>query len=142
MSQYDDYLKTSIGVSATPTQDPLITKVKEVPGDLGALGQSEEMANLAVQAIQQSRGLNIPSQTNCRFRGPRESNKFQLVAQALLWLAAQVKLTMQPIEAEIETKLLNQYPTDDDLASIQHAIAQLKFLEYLKLRSTKIRWFE
>lgn len=140
-TSYNDYLKASIGITALPTQDLPISAVEEIPGDLGQQGVSEELANISVQAVQQSRGLNIPSQSNCRYRGPREAVKFNLLAQAVLWLAAQIKLTLQPIESELETKLNNTYPSDDDIASIRHAIAQLRFLEFLKLKGNNVRWF-
>jgi hypothetical protein len=140
-TSYNDYLKTSIGIAALPTQDQPVLAVDEIPGDLGQLGVSEELANISVQAVQQSRGLNVPSQSNCRYRGPREAVKFNLLAQSVLWLAAQVKLTLQPVEEEIETKLDNIYPSDDDIASVRHAVAQLRFLEFLKLKGSNVRWF-
>lgn len=141
MSSYNDYLKASIGLVALPTQDLPITESKDIPGDLGQIGMSEEMANISVLAIQASRGLNIPSQSNQRYRGPRESNKLNLLAQSVLWLAGQVKLTLQPIDSDILAKMSNNYPTDVNIALIQHVRAQLRFLEFLKLKGSNVRWF-
>lgn len=140
-TSYDEYLKASIGIAAIPIQEALITAVAEIPGDLGCVGLSEEAANFSVQAVQQSRGLNIASTSNCRYRGPRESVKFNLMAQSVLWLASQVKLTLQPVESEIAEKRVNTHPTDEDVALIRHALEQLRFLEYLKLRGNRRKWF-
>jgi len=97
---------------------------------------------LQERAIRLVSGENLLTQYNHRFRGARESNKFNLAIQTLQTQFANSFLTLRSKFSNLENDEAALYPSVTEIAAVQHVREQLKFKEWLKLKDGDVSWFE
>jgi len=97
---------------------------------------------LLTEARRTSASFNGTTPINLRFRGHREANKFNLMLQKLLTICARLFLQLRAIDITLKTRELNDmYPTDTEISELNHIREQLKFKEWMLLKSDDKRWY-
>jgi hypothetical protein len=125
--------------------NPLPDDFEFIPMEPGHLGQREYSTHLQ-ENLNRS---NIESLYNAigfyeqnRYRGVRESFKLNLMHQQVSYLWSWMNNKLRPIENVQVTREMGLYPNENQIAEIYHNLASIQFVEYLRIKSDKVRWFE
>lgn len=86
-------------------------------------------------------GVNLPFRVNHRNRGARESSKFILLGQKLFYIILAFKETLKVGQRKVDDNFDSIYPSNTQIAQIQHCLIQAKFFEELRTRKITTRWF-
>lgn len=124
--------------------DPLVQPraVEDVPGHLGQVPLTAAQAQYIRDAFRNGRDFTEAYHENVRYRGPRESVKFNLAIQTVVRLGALIQSTLAELEETAPTRLTGLYLSETELARLMHAKMQIWFAEYLALKSSNNMWFE
>jgi len=112
----------------------------DVPGDLGTIRQTFSQALFAKECFRSNSSENILVATNHRYRGHRESNKFNLNLQSILCTIVKFSEILRSKDSNLNTRE-RTYPTDDDLSKMNHIREQLRYIEWALLKDTGTKWF-
>lgn len=116
--------------------------IAEIPGDLGTRSRTQSTDLLLKEAYRSNASLNLFRPWNHRYRGHRESNKFNLNIQNLLLVSAQTYRTLRSADEALQAlEMTTLYPPDADITNIYHIHAQLVFKEWMLLKDDNINWF-
>jgi len=115
----------------------------EVGGNLGSSYLSFNTYLLlqeSVRRLSSSIGLRP---LNHRFQGHRESNKFNLWIQKLAAISSSLFITSKSANDTLEaTELDDVYPLDEEIELMQHTNEQIRYKEWLLLRSADNKWYK
>jgi hypothetical protein len=117
------------------------------PGDLGDIQISILGETLQARSLRQIASENLPFFPRFRYRGQRESFKFQLIIQSLSTTAASMYLqlrtkfySLRNSETQIQVQSTTN-PSTSELSQIYHVMEQITFKEWLLIKDTDERWF-
>jgi len=104
-------------------------------------GGSGPGLNLFLPPSRTIAGVNLPFRINHRSRGARESTKFILLGQKLFYIILALTETLKVGQRKVDDNFDSIYPTDAQIAQVQHCLIQVKFFEELRTRKATNRWF-
>lgn len=114
----------------------------EIGGDLGSLYLDNNKFQLLSEARRRSSFFNGISRVNNRYRGHRESGKFNLIIQKFLTISCSLFSTLKPANTSLTTtELADTYPTEEEIQHIQHINIQITYKEWLLMKDDDKRWF-
>jgi hypothetical protein len=94
----------------------------------------------SVRRLSSSIGLRP---VNHRFQGHRESNKFNLWIQKLGAISSSLFITSKAANDTLEaTEIQDVYPLDEEIELMQHTNEQIRYKEWLLLRSPDNKWYK
>lgn len=133
---------SNLGASGSDGEYGSVIIDTEIPGDLGTLYITQNKHLLLSEAFRESALFNGFSNINCRFRGHRESNKLNLIAQKMMTICGSIYLMLKSSNETLEIRELeDMYPTNTEIQNIYHISEQIMFKEYLLLKDDDNRWF-
>lgn len=113
-----------------------------VEGDLGQRFMTLKTYIQSRISIRDTASLVGMQRFNHRFSGHRESHKFLYTIQKVLLDGVSFYKSMRLQENTLKSsEVVDIYPTDTEIAIISHVMEQIRFKEWLLLRSDNIRWF-
>jgi len=119
----------------------------EIAGNLGQRLITNQTADLVQRAYRANSSSNVQRSWNHRYRGQRESFKFNLLMQQVLALSAWSFTVLEPINRSLRTAEFrtgpqrSDTPTSSEYALIYHIRLQQDFKEWLLLRDADVKWF-
>lgn len=116
-------------------------EIPEVTGNLGTRAKSYDGIELLATARRSGAYSDVYWAERSRYRGRRESGKFNLLIQYVLDFATR---TGRSVRASRDAMLANNTTvalTDAEIANVQHVRQQIRFKEWLLLRPDDARWF-
>lgn len=116
--------------------------IPEIPGDLGCLEATPNDQYIRYRVQVEGTSENVGFFEQNRYRGVRESFKFNLLVQQLIFLWGLVEAKFSPLENLMETKEDALYPTDDQVAALYRCRTQVEYAEYRILKSAKNLWWD
>ena len=117
---------------------PPSTETEPFPG-LTTDGSLQPLLEKAVEL--ESLG-NYLTPLNYRYRGPRESQKFNLMIQQITAVSAFFLPLMRSAEGLLKScERSLTVPTNSEIAVFYHIREQLRFKEYLLLKDSSVNWF-
>ena len=123
-----------------PGSEP--TEIIGDPRDLGTIERTLERVLDLREARRDNSLQNLGVWENHRYRGPRESYKFNLLLQNIVALGGYVDQSIRGFEAVADSINRQTYETDENLSNLYHLQRQVEFEEFLLSRSSGVQWFE
>lgn len=115
---------------------------EETEGDLGSAYMDLNRYLLLAESKRENSSFNGVSHVNHRYRGHRESNKFNLMMQKVVTICASLFLSLRAANQILKTRELDDmYPTDTEIAELYHTRVQITFKEWQLLKDDDKRWF-
>jgi hypothetical protein len=115
---------------------------EEIAGDLGETYLNLNRHLLLSEARRDSAAFNGISHVNHRYRGHRESNKFNLMMQKVVTICNALFFPLRAANQILKTRELDDmYPTDTEIAELYHTSVQIMFKEWQLLKDDDKRWF-
>lgn len=115
---------------------------EDIPGDLGTLYLDKNKFLLLRESLRENASYSGVPDVNIRYRGHRESNKFNLVIQRLVTVCAYFYLELRSCNVVLTTRELDDmYPTDTEVSCIYHVQSQISFKEWMLLKDDNKRWY-
>ena len=114
----------------------------EVPGDLGNLESELSYKVLMEKALLLLAMSDTLKPINHRYRGHRESTKFNFYQQKILCICGALSNLIRTKFNNLYTVELTQlYPTDSEISQLYHIREQMKFREWSLLKDQSSKWF-
>ena len=139
--QSSTYSAPGVDIPPQTTVDSIPDQM-EIPGDLGQRYISGEDQIRLAKAYRTVYADNLLYPRNMRYRGHRESAKFNLTLQCTLTKCAEMFLNLKGYDTRLAVSEYKVVVTDTEIANIYHIGEQLAFQEWFKLRDLNTRWFE
>jgi hypothetical protein len=115
---------------------------EETSGDLGTAYLDLNRYLLLAESKRENSDFNDVSHVNHRYRGHRESNKFNLIMQKVVTVCARLFLSLRSANQVLKVREMDDmYPTDTEIAELYHTRIQIVFKEWQLLKDDDKRWF-
>jgi len=129
---------TSVGIGV-PGGSVVI--VSHLDGDLGSTEVTVNTFLLRKEASKRLSNQVTPLTFNHRFRGHRESNKFNHFIQSILLTCVNLAQSLYNWDVRLKVSEASLYPTGAELAYLNHIADQISFKEWLLLKDVDRRWY-
>ena len=109
--------------------------------DLSNRNRTIERSRLLFKANRENASENLFTRQNHRFRGNRESYKFNLAMNRFLAVQVNTLLTLKNSKVIAQNNELSVYPTYTEMRYFYAARSRCRFAEYQILKSADQKWF-
>lgn len=114
--------------------------LSEIPGDLGRLYLNLNRFLLLAESRRKTPETNFYP-LNHRFRGHRESHKFNLLLQKLITLCVSMYETLRNSNIDLKAIESSPYPSNTEVMEYYHITQQIRFKEWLLTKDEDKKWY-
>jgi hypothetical protein len=129
------------GITLSGSIDDSSILVPEIPGDLGQEQITLRDFNMLQTSLRDNINSNLYYARNDRFRGQRESIKFNYTIQQSLSCCVNNFLVLRDSDTALKTAEFSIYPSNNEISNINHIRLQMNFREWLILKDQNNVWF-